>query len=127
MQMIGGGISLFIMAILIGEFQHFAFANITLRALYAWLYLIVFGSFIGFSAFNYLLAKVSPDKVATAGYVNPIVALFLGWGLNNEAVSIQSIVAALILLVSVFLINSGKRRIGMVGRWRRMRNKPKAS
>jgi len=69
------------------------------------LYLGIIGSAMAFTAFNYLLTKVSPEKVATSTYVNPIVALLLGWMFNNESISGQSIVAAAIMLLGVYFIN----------------------
>ena len=71
-------------------------------------FLIIFGSIIVFSAFNFLLKRVSPAKVATSTYVNPVIALLLGWWLRDELVTNQSILAAVILLSGVFLINSDK-------------------
>jgi len=64
------------------------------------------GSLLAFSAFNYLLTKVSPAKVATSTYVNPVVALLLGWAFKAEIISTQSILAAGILLSGVVFINS---------------------
>jgi len=72
--------------------------------------LIIFGSIIAFTAFNYLLKVVSPEKVATSTYVNPIIALILGWWILNENITLQSIIAAFILLTGVYFINS-KRTI----------------
>ncbi len=70
--------------------------------------LVIFGSIVAFTAFNYLLLKVSPEKVATSAYVNPIVALFLGWLVLKEELSLQSIIAAGILLTGVYFITSKK-------------------
>ncbi len=70
--------------------------------------LVIFGSIVAFTAFNYLLLKVSPEKVATSAYVNPIVALFLGWLVLKEELSLQSIIAAGILLTGVYFITSRK-------------------
>ena len=72
----------------------------------AMLYLILFGSIIAFSSFNYLLTKVSTEKVATSTYVNPVVALFLGWYFRDELITNQSILAACIMLTGVFFINT---------------------
>ncbi len=69
-------------------------------------YLIIFGSIIAFSAFNFLLTKVSPEKVATSTYVNPVVALFLGWFFRDELITNQSLLAASIMLTGVFFINA---------------------
>ena len=68
--------------------------------------LILFGSIVAFTAFNYLLKEVSPEKVATSTYVNPIIALILGWWVLNEHISTQSIIAAVILLTGVYFINT---------------------
>ena len=68
--------------------------------------LIVFGSIIAFTSFNYLLKEVSPEKVATSTYVNPIIALILGWWVLNEHISLQSIIAAVVLLTGVYFINT---------------------
>lgn len=106
MQMIGGGLMLFLMSLFSGELNTFDPAGITTRGFLSVLYLIFFGSIVAFSAFNFLLTKVSPDKVATSNYVNPIVALLLGWGLNNEEITPQSLIAASLLIFSVFLVNS---------------------
>jgi drug/metabolite transporter (DMT)-like permease len=70
--------------------------------------LIIFGSLIAFTALNYLLKKVSTEKVATSSYVNPVVALFLGWWILDEQLTTQSIIAASILLIGVYFITSRK-------------------
>jgi drug/metabolite transporter (DMT)-like permease len=71
--------------------------------------LIILGSLVAFTAFNYLLKQVSTEKVATASYVNPVVALFLGWWILGERLTTQSLVAAGILLIGVYFITSRKR------------------
>lgn len=70
--------------------------------------LVIFGSITAFTAFNYLLKVVSPEKVATSAYVNPIIALLLGWYILDEKISFQSIISAMILLLGVYFINSKK-------------------
>ena len=79
------------------------------KILYTMLLLIVFGSIVAFTSFNYLLRKVSPEKVATSTYVNPIIALLLGWYFLDEQITTQSIVAAMTLLTGVYFINSKKK------------------
>jgi|TARA_B110000908_G_scaffold166658_1_gene218156 drug/metabolite transporter (DMT)-like permease len=74
------------------------------------LLLIVLGGIVAFTAFNYLLKTVSPDKVATSAYVNPVIALFMGWYFLNENLSLQSMIASAILLTGVYFITSRKRR-----------------
>jgi drug/metabolite transporter (DMT)-like permease len=73
------------------------------------LLLIVFGSIVAFTAFNYLLKVVSPEKVATSTYVNPVIALLLGWYFLDEQITGQSIAAASILLTGVYFINTKKK------------------
>ncbi len=70
--------------------------------------LILFGSIVAFTSFNYLLKTVSPDKVATSTYVNPIIALILGWYILDEEITTQSIIAAAVLLTGVYFINTTK-------------------
>lgn len=72
--------------------------------------LIVFGSLVAFTAFNYLLKEVSTEKVATSSYVNPVVALLLGWWILDEELTTQSLIAASILLVGVYFITSRKKQ-----------------
>lgn len=76
---------------------------------FSMLLLIFFGSIIAFTSFNYLLKVVSPEKVATSTYVNPVIAMILGWYFLNEQITIQSAVAAVILLTGVYFINTKKR------------------
>ena len=67
--------------------------------------LIIFGSIVAFTSFNYLLRTVSPEKVATSTYINPIVAMILGYLVLNETISTQSVIAAVVLLTGVYFIN----------------------
>ena len=71
--------------------------------------LIFFGGIVAFTSFNFLLKNVSPEKVATSAYVNPIVAMVLGWYVLDEQLSIQSIIASVVLLTGVYFITSRKR------------------
>jgi drug/metabolite transporter (DMT)-like permease len=81
--------------------------------------LILFGSIVAFTSFNFLLKHVSPEKVATNTYVNPIVALFLGWLFLNEKITLQSIIAAIILLAGVYFINT-KKKLVLFERFRKL-------
>jgi len=80
--------------------------------------LIVFGSIVAFTSFNYLLKAVSPEKVATSTYVNPIVALLLGWYFLDEQITLQSVMAAAILLTGVYFINT-KKTLAIFERFKR--------
>lgn len=107
-QMIFGGIMMLITSALLQEWGTFDWQTVDQRAWGAFWFLVIFGSVITFPAFNYLLKNVSPTKVVTSSYVHPVIALFLGWSLNNEIIHPQSLWAAGILLLSVFLINKAK-------------------
>ncbi|WP_428740258.1 EamA family transporter [Tenacibaculum sp.] len=81
----------------------------SLKAQGSMVLLIAFGSIVAFTAFNYLLKEVSAEKVSTSAYVNPVVALFLGWYFLDETLTAQSIVASIVLLSGVYFITSRKR------------------
>lgn len=83
--------------------------NVSTKVQLSMLMLILFGSVVAFSAFNYLLKTISPEKVATSAYVNPVVALLLGWYFLGEKLTTQSIVASIVLLTGVYFITSRKR------------------
>ncbi|MBK8504332.1 MAG: EamA family transporter [Saprospiraceae bacterium] len=109
MQMIAGCLFAFLVSLLI-EPASVPVSGWNTMTLYSVLFLVLFGSALAFSAFNYLLTKVSPEKVATGTYVNPIVALLLGWLFNGEIVTLQSMIAAAIMLTGVYFINVAKSR-----------------
>ncbi|TAI48853.1 EamA family transporter [Flagellimonas allohymeniacidonis] len=106
-QMFTGGIMLALMSLGFGEKwiapNHWSFDVQLVMVL-----LIIFGSILAFTSFNYLLKVVSPEKVATSTYVNPIVAMILGWYFLKEEITLQSIVAAIVLLTGVYFINTKK-------------------
>lgn len=107
-QMITGGVIL-AFASLILEGTDFDFGTVDTNTWLSLGFLIVFGSAIAFTAFNYLLTSdVSPEKVSTSTYVNPIIALILGWHFRDEIITFQSVIAALILLSGVYFINTNK-------------------
>ncbi len=108
MQMlIGGGVAM-VFSLLIGEWEGWSAAQLSSKTVLSLAYLVIFGAIIAFSAFNFLMRTVSPEKAATSTYVNPVVALLLGAALNNEAVTLQSIIAGGVLLTGVYFINSSK-------------------
>jgi drug/metabolite transporter (DMT)-like permease len=108
MQMILGGLILLASSFGMQEMQNFDWSSLTSRAVGSWIYLMIFGSICTFSAFNYLLLRVSPTRVAASSYVHPVIALTLGFLLNHEEITTQSILAAGILLTGVIFINRDK-------------------
>lgn len=108
-QMFFGGIMLGFSSVLFGE-QWVSPTNWSVTVAWAIVGLILFGSIAAFTSFNYLLKQVSTEKVATSAYINPIIAVMLGWIVLDENLSLQSIIAAGILLLGVYFINSTKRK-----------------
>lgn len=108
MQMIVGGFLILLFSVGKGDLEGFTVAQIDARSFGSWIYLVFFGSILAFSAFNFLLTKVSPEKVATSTYVNPVVALLLGGLLNNEEITQQSLIAGVIMLTGVYFINTAQ-------------------
>tara|TARA_R110002111_G_scaffold106523_2_gene164879 strand:+ start:13881 stop:14795 length:915 start_codon:yes stop_codon:yes gene_type:complete len=104
-QMLTGGIMLAIASVFFGESWTLP-SSWSIDVQWSMLGLIIFGSIIAFTAFNYLLKEVSPEKVATSTYVNTIIALILGWWILNEQITTQSIIAAIVLLTGVYFINT---------------------
>ncbi|MDC6386303.1 EamA family transporter [Flagellimonas taeanensis] len=116
-QMFTAGITLALMSLAFGE-SWSAPLNWSGGVQLSMVLLIVFGSILAFTSFNYLLKAVSPEKVATSTYVNPIVALLLGWYFLDEQITAQSIVAATILLTGVYFINT-KKTLAIFERFKR--------
>jgi drug/metabolite transporter (DMT)-like permease len=109
-QMLSGGFMLFIASVLFGE-EWSSPVEWGGTVQLVMVLLIVFGSIVAFTSFNYLLKVVSPEKVATSTYVNPIIALLLGWYFLDEQITLQSIIAAVILLTGVYFINTRKKLV----------------
>ncbi|HET7105833.1 MAG TPA: EamA family transporter [Candidatus Acidoferrum sp.] len=104
MQSLAGGAGLWIVAAATGELHQFHPAQVTLRSWLAVLYLFSFGSALGFSAYIYILKHSSASRVATYAFVNPVVALFLGWSLGGEAISLRTLIASGTILAAVLLV-----------------------
>lgn len=104
MEMLLGGIFLMGMALPLGEYQNFTFAQVSTASWVALLYLILFGSFLGFTAYVFLLQVSTPAKVSTYAYVNPVVAVFLGWALLGETITPLTLAASAIIVAGVAII-----------------------
>lgn len=105
MEMIAGGALCLLAGVIAGELQGFAISQVSGRALLAWLFLVVFGSLVAFTAYIWLLGVVSVAKAGTYAYVNPIVAVILGWAVLGEPITLTTVVAAIVILVGVALVN----------------------
>jgi drug/metabolite transporter (DMT)-like permease len=104
MQMLAGGALLVLAGLAAGEPARLDFSAISSRSVFAMLYLIVFGSFVGYSAYVWLLRVSTPARVSTYAYVNPLVAVLLGWGLAGEPLTRRMMIAAAVIVVGVALI-----------------------
>lgn len=108
-EMLAGSIPIFIVSILFGEWKSFSFAQVSVQSWLALLYLITFGSMIGFVAYIWLLQNASVSLVATYAYVNPLVAVLLGSWFAQESLPGRTLVAAGIIIGSVVFINSARQ------------------
>jgi drug/metabolite transporter (DMT)-like permease len=104
LQMLSAGVMLFLVALATGDFARFDPSTVTARSLAALLYLIVFGSLVAFSAFAWLLQVSTPARLSTTSYVNPVVAVFLGWLLAGEPVSLRTFIAGGLIVGAVAVI-----------------------
>ena len=103
-QLFAGSVFVFIVSLLT-ENQNIDWVNISRKAWSSMAFLIVFGGTIVFVAFNYLLKESTPERVSTTTYVNPIIAVVLGWAFNSEMITNQTMIAAVFMLTGVVFIN----------------------
>jgi drug/metabolite transporter (DMT)-like permease len=113
LQMTMGGALLLTLGTLRGEWSRVDPAGISMRSGLSLLYLIVFGSIIAFAAYVYLLRVSTPARVGSYAYVNPVVAVFLGWALADEPVTGRTLLAAAVIITGVVLIVSGRRPVSL--------------
>jgi drug/metabolite transporter (DMT)-like permease len=109
-QMLAGGILLAVTAALFGEFRGFHIQAVSRGAWFALAYLIVAGSIVGFTAYVWLIHHESPTKVGTYAYVNPVVAVILGYFLGGEVVGPRTLLGTLLVLVSVVVITTTRAK-----------------
>jgi len=110
LQMLSGGAGLILVAWLHGDFNRLDPSAVSARSWTAFTYLVVMGSLVGFSTFVWLMKHSTPARVSTYAYVNPIVAVFLGWLVLGEPITPRTLVASAIILASVALITTQTAR-----------------
>ena len=108
LQMVLGGTACLIASAAVGDLAHFDLRAVTARSWAGYVYLIVFGSMVGFSAFAWLVRLWPPQRLATYTYVNPIVALVLGASLAGEALTLREVLATMLILVAVAVVLTGR-------------------
>jgi len=97
-------------SLLLGEFHGFRVQSVSLKVWLALAYLIVAGSIIAFTAYVWLIHHESPTKVGTYAYVNPVVAVLLGYFLGGEGLSLRTIIGTMLVLVSVVVITTTPKK-----------------
>ena len=106
MQMLAGGSLLLLLALVAGDFKRLNLDNASWVSISAFAYLTLFGSLVSFTAYSWLLNNVTPARAATYAYVNPVVAVFLGWLIASEPLTPKMMLAAAIVVGSVVLITT---------------------
>ena len=107
-QMLIAGIFLSVIGISIGELPRLSFE---INGLLSLAYLIIFGSFVGYASYIYALAKLPLSLVSTFAYINPVIALFLGWIILDEKLNFQIAIAAVVIIAGVFIVKQGAARL----------------
>lgn len=111
LSLLAGSVQLLLVGTALGEYRGFSFASVSVRSWLALGYLIVFGSVVAFTAYNWLLEHYSPTLVATHTYVNPIVAVLFGWLFAGEAVTLNVLLSAALVIGAVMLVDRGMTRL----------------
>jgi drug/metabolite transporter (DMT)-like permease len=105
LSLLSGAAMLLTTGFIVGEYRDFHPADVSARSLLALVYLITFGSVVAFTAYNWLLERFPPTLVSTHTYVNPIVALLLGWGFANERLDLSLLLATVLVISAIFLVH----------------------
>jgi drug/metabolite transporter (DMT)-like permease len=103
-QMVAGGLCLVVLGSLFGELSQLDLAHVSTRSWIGFLYLVTFGSLIGFTAYLYMLAHTTAAKASTYAYVNPVVAVLLGWAVAHEPITARTLGVAAVILAGVAII-----------------------
>lgn len=110
MQMLTGGVALALVSVGRGELNGFDLTTVSVRSWWSFVYLVLIGSLVGFSTFVWLMKNSTPTRVSTYAYVNPVVAVFLGWLLLDEEVNGRTVLSAVVIVAGVVLITWQKGR-----------------
>jgi drug/metabolite transporter (DMT)-like permease len=110
MEMLAGGLLLLLAGLVTGQAADLDLDRVSLQSVLALCYLIIFGSLVAFTAYTWLLRVTSPARAATYAYVNPVVAVLLGWALGGEPLTVRTLLAAAIIIGAVVVITSYQPR-----------------
>ncbi|MGB2629567.1 MAG: EamA family transporter [Candidatus Acidiferrum sp.] len=111
LSLLSGAAMLIVTGTLVGEGRDFSIGQVTARSGAAFAYLVVFGSIVAFTCYNWLLEHYSPTLVSTHTYVNPVVAVLLGWAYGGEAMTVKVVVAATMVVGAVVLVDRGTNKL----------------
>jgi drug/metabolite transporter (DMT)-like permease len=117
MEMLAGGALLLLVGGLTGEWARLDLVAVSSRSLLALGYLVLFGSLVGFTAYLWLLRNTTPARASTYAYVNPMIAVFLGWAVLGELLTWQTLLGAAVIVSAVVLINAGRVQGQDEGSW----------
>ncbi len=110
MQMLTGGTVLILIGTVAGEWARFDLTVVSTASWLSFVYLVIFGAVIGYTAYSWLLKNVSPAAISTYAYVNPAIAVLLGWAVAGESMTGQMLIGAFVIVLSVALITSNNKR-----------------
>ncbi len=111
LEMLVGGASLIVFGTAMGEWPRLDLATVSTRSLLSLAYLSIFGSLVAFSAYSWLLRVAPTPLVATYAYVNPLIAILIGYLLGEEPLSVRVLLSALVIVSAVAIINWGRTRL----------------
>ncbi len=103
-QMLMGGLLLFAIGVGTGELHRFSLGAVSLRSALGFAYLLVFGSLLGYTAYVWLMKVSTPARVGTVSYVNPIIAVLVGWAMGGEALTLKIALSAAIIIIAVVIV-----------------------
>lgn len=115
LQMGAASVAMLVMSFIMSEPASFTLASVSMRSLLSGVYLVVAGSILGYTAYVYLLGVVSAAKASTYAYVNPIIAVMLGWAFADEPLGMRTLVAAAVILAGVAIITTTQSSSGHTG------------
>src|SRR5579859_472277 len=111
LSLLAGSVQLLLVGTIAGEYRGFSLSSVSMRSWLSLGYLIVFGSVVAFTAYNWLMEHYSPTLVATHTFINPIVAVLLGWLMAGEAVTFNVLLSAAMAVSAVILVDRGMARL----------------
>ncbi|MEK7677438.1 MAG: EamA family transporter [Verrucomicrobiota bacterium] len=111
LQMITGGMVLLGAGLVVGESAALDWTEVSFRSAVAFVYLTIVGSLIGFTAYSWLLKVSTPERVSTYAYVNPVIAVFLGWACAGEVLTLRTLWAAAIIVLGVIIITTRRTAV----------------